>query len=229
MNFAILRGLGAGNIDFRARRRTIGGRELQRLRVNEHRLYAGRGIEVLGVAISGKRCGADHEVGPDGSGGGTAEKAEVAIVVETDPDHTKQIGSETSEPAVVRSAGFTSGGESEAAGAHTGAGTVVEDIFQHAGHEIRNARVESEARLRGDFLEGLAVSTNDIADELRLGARAPVGEGGIACGDVNRRHFVRAKSDGRGGANVRAKAHLPRDLHHAAVTDQLGHFYGGHV
>ena len=79
------------------------------------------------------------------------------------------------------------------------------------------------------FSSDFAVRADDFVDELGFGARAAVGERGVRCGDIDRRHFVSAEGDGGSRLDVLAEAHLARDLHDAAVADQLGDFDGGDV
>jgi hypothetical protein len=46
---------------------------------------------------------------------------------------------------------------------------------------------------------------------------------------IDGRHFIGAQSDCGSRPDVCAQTHLTGDLHHAAVSDELGHFHGGYV
>src|SRR5258706_13435105 len=126
-------------------------------------------------------------------------------------------------------AGFSRRRQSKAPGAHACAGAAIQDILENAGNKISDARVKRGVRLRRNFLEDAAVGADDVADELRLGAHADVGESGVAGGDVYRGHLVGAERDRGLSPDVVAQAHLTGDLHNAPVADELGDLHGGYV
>ena len=84
-------------------------------------------------------------------------------------------------------------------------------------------------RLGSGFFQHRAVSADDAMQKLRLGSYAALPKRRIARRDIDGSHFVRAERDCRRGTNIVAQSHLPRDLHHATVSDRLGHFHGRHV
>src|SRR5258708_36652942 len=81
---------------------------LFRSRVDEHGLNAFRSVEILHVAVSGERGRVVHEVRPDGRSRGTSGQAEVAIVVEADPDHAHELRGEAGNPTIPARDGFSS-------------------------------------------------------------------------------------------------------------------------
>src|SRR5258708_39814188 len=91
---------------------------LFRSRVDEDGLNAFRSVQILHVAVSGERGRVVHEVRPDGRSRGTPGQAEVAIVVEADPDHAHEIRGEAGKPTIPGRAGFSRRRQSKAPGAH---------------------------------------------------------------------------------------------------------------
>src|SRR5690242_7147728 len=126
-----------------------------------------------------------HEVRPDGRGHNASGKSYVAIIVKADPDHAEQIGRETSKPAIARRARFSGSRQCKAASTHACAGTFVQDVFEDAGHEVGDTRVQRHMRLRSDLLKDFTVGADDIANELRLGASSDVRKGGVSRGYVH--------------------------------------------
>src|SRR5256885_1910822 len=66
-------------------------------------------------------------------------------------------------------------------------------------------------------------------DKLRLRPRSGGCEYGISRRDIHRCHLIGAQRYRRGRPNVIAQTHLPGDLHHAPIANQLGNFDRGHV
>src|SRR3984957_19872936 len=229
VNFAHLRRGGSLDVDLFTGAGAVRGGEFERFGIDHDGLNAVGGREVLHVFVGRELRGVNHEVGPDGRVGSTAGDSDVAVVVEADPDDADEIIGKAGKPGVARRAGLPCCGEREAARADAGGGAVVHDVFHQTGDEIGDAGIENVFGLRRGFFEGFAIGADNAFDELGLGARSAVGEGGVGCCDIDRRHFVGAERDCGSGLNVLAEAHLARDLDDAAVADQFGDFYGGDV
>src|SRR5579872_30497 len=204
VNFAHLRRGRAEDVDLFAGARAIRRGEFERLGIDHYGLHALRRVKILHIFVGRQLRGVNHEVGPDRGVGIAAGEAEIAVVVETDPNDTDEIIGEACEPAVARGAGFTGGGQREAARANTGGGAVVHHVLHQAGDQEGDARVEDAFGLRRGFLEDFAVRADDVVDELGFGACAAVGERGVGGGDIDRRHFVGTKRDGGSRLDVLA-------------------------
>ena len=81
---------------------------------------------------------------------------------------------------------------------------------------------------RGPFQHG-SVGAHHLPQELRLCAYASLSECGVARRYIDRCHLVGAQRHRRSGSNIIAKTHLPRDLHHAAISDHFCDLHRCHV
>ena len=60
---------------------------------------------------------------------GTAGHSNIAIVIEADPDHAQEVGSEAGEPSVAGRSGLSRGGQCKPARADARARALVQDVF----------------------------------------------------------------------------------------------------
>src|SRR5260370_14618255 len=132
VQFAIYRWRRTCHIDFFPCGGTVGRRKLLSFRINEDRLHSIRHRKVFDVAILRQRRGTGHEVRPDGSCHYATRYAQVAIVIEADPDHAEEVGSESSEPSVAGCAGLSGSRQGKAPRADSRSRAPVPDVFQQA-------------------------------------------------------------------------------------------------
>src|SRR5215472_17145398 len=164
MHLAILGGLATLDEVFVLRLRAGCGGQLSSLRIHGSFHDAIGRCERLRTAIGGLRHGSLHEFAPDRRGGLAASQAEIAVIVKTDPDHTKQIRSVTSKPAVTRSARLSRCRRVEPQSTDWIAGAEVDHILHQRSRKKSHAGVEHRARLGSIRFSHLAVGCNHTAD-----------------------------------------------------------------
>src|SRR5258706_1871101 len=109
---------GAVNVDFLARDRTLGRRQLQRLRINGDSYDPFRHHEGLDIAVCGQSHRTLHEIGPYPRGSIGSGKPQVSILVESNTDYAKQIRAVARKPTVARSGCFARSTRGKPASAH---------------------------------------------------------------------------------------------------------------
>src|SRR5277367_2639590 len=128
--------------------RTIVGAQAAAFEIDAGFHQSGRRPERLGGAVLSVVSGRLHEIGPDRQSGASAFEAELAIVVETNPDYDQQARGESGEPAVVRGSGFARGRELETAGADARGRSAPHHFLQHVDHQKGDAWIEYAAGFR---------------------------------------------------------------------------------
>src|ERR1700730_18775707 len=114
---------------------------------------------MLRVMVERQSDGPLHELSPNGGCALAPGQSQVAIIVKTDPDNTKQVRGISREPAIMRRASLSRGGRTKSHGTHRISRAVVNDILHEAGHQIRNARIEHGTSLRGHRLLHVAIGS----------------------------------------------------------------------
>ena len=151
------------------------------------------------------------------------------VIVESDPDHAQQLGRESGKPAVARRAGFTRGGNIEAARAYGGGGSGAQYFFQHVDHQIGHARIEHLAGLRLVLIDHRAVLRTHRGNPVGLDINALVGENRVRSGDFERCGVISAQRHGGSGCDVFVQAGFLGELHHRVVAHHLGDLDGRDV
>src|SRR5262249_26762784 len=127
--------------------------KFERLGIDHRRLHAFWRIEVLHVTVAGQRGRSIHEISPNRRRGRAPGQTQVAVVVESDPNHANKIRCETGKPAIARSSGFARSGQRKSASPNACTGAAIEHILQHARHKVGDSWIEHLTILRRYFFE----------------------------------------------------------------------------
>ena len=170
-----------------------------------------------------------HELGPDGQRGLCSLDVQFVVVVVSNPNHAYQFRCESGEPPVVRGAGFSSGGQCEAARANACAGSTAQNFLQQIDHQIVHPGIENRMAIRLRFEYGRALLAADQLDPIRLHHNAFVRVHGVGSGNLYRRNFVGAQRHGRRRPDLHVQAGFPCQIHHRAITGLLGKLHCGDI
>ena len=175
--------------------------------------------------IGGKQQRALHEFRPDRQRRPRARELELAVVVESDPDHADQLRRESREPAVARRSGLARRRGVKAARPHSSRRPAIHHSLHQIHHQVRHARIEHGPRLRLAQISNLAFRIRHLGDQARPDVDAFVRIDRVGAGDVERTRFVGSQRDrGRRFDVIAQSGRLcePRD---GAVAGHLGQLH----
>ena len=222
-------GLGPKNEQFCPHLGAVGGGRLQSLGVERHGHHPLRRNESLGVAVSGQLHRALHERRPDGQGSRVARQPQVAVVIETHPDSTEEIGGKPDKPTVARSPGLAGSRCGESAGTGTRPGATVHVVHQKVQNKICDTCVQHGDgpvfRLQQDFVLGGQHNINQGGRD----AIATVGKEGIGSRDFQGGGVVSTQRDRRRRPQAGIQPGGHRQRGHPVIAGHLCHLDGGHV